>query len=420
MLTKHNLRPAACEMNIIPGLHLTLISVPKLADAGYTMIFKNEGAAIYDDYTANIISSQPPVLNADRCPHTGLWKLQLDDLNMEPNKNPPMHNAINVIFDLLSARQSFLWYHAAAGFPVKETFIKAIRNGNYATWPKLTVTLINKHMPDSNETSKGHLKGQRQGIHSTKNKAFTALIEAAEKRIMIKGEKAQIQPLPPTKLNDMFTTIVDLTEEIHTDQTGAFPHTSQQGNRYIMVAIHLDANYIFAEPMKNRMEGEMLRVYQKIIDRMKTSGLGLKKQVLDNECSAAMKTCIQQNGMTYELVPPGQHRCNHAERVIQTFKLHFIAILAGIDDKFPLSLWCQLLEATELTLNLLRQSRTTPKVSAFAHVHGNHDYMRKPFAPIGCTIQTHIKADDHRTWDTRSKPGFNLGTSMEHHCCFRV
>ena len=153
---------------------------------------------------------------------------------------------------------------------------------------------------------------------------------------------------------------------------------------------------------------------------MKAAGLGLRTQVLDIKCSAAMKTCIQQNGMTYELVPPGQHRRNHAERAIQTFKLHFIAILAGVDDKFPLSLWCQLLEPAELTLNLLRQSLITPKVSAFAHVHGQHNFMRKPFAPIGCAIQTHVKPNDRRTWDTRLEPGFNLGTSMEHHCCFRV
>ncbi len=49
MLTKHNLRPAAREMNIVPGLHLTLISVPKLADAGYTTLFSKAGAMIYDD-----------------------------------------------------------------------------------------------------------------------------------------------------------------------------------------------------------------------------------------------------------------------------------------------------------------------------------------------------------------------------------
>jgi hypothetical protein len=303
----------------------------------------------------------------------------------------PTNKAINAIFDLPSARQTFLWYHASTGFPVKEQFIKAVRNGNYATWPKLTVTLINKYMPDSDETLKGHLKGQRQGIRLTKHNAFTALVKTEETRIKIEGEKSPFKPLPPTKLDDIFIHVVDLTEEIYTDQTGDFPHISQRGNRYIMVAIHLDANYIFAEPMRNRTEGEMIRVYQQIINRMKAAGLGIKKHVLVNECSAAMKSCIQGNGIIYELVPPGQHRRNQAERAIQTFKSHFISILAGVGDKFPLSLWCHLLEPAELTLNLLRQSRITPNVSAFAHVHGNHDYMRKPFAPIGCAIQTHVK-----------------------------
>jgi hypothetical protein len=46
--------------------------------------------------------------------------------------------------------------------------------------------------------------------------------------------------------------------------------------------------------------------------------------------------------------------------------------------------------------------------------------MQKPFAPIGCAVQTHVKPDNHLSWDTRSESGFNLGTSMEHHQCFRV
>jgi hypothetical protein len=113
---------------------------------------------------------------------------------------------------------------------------------------------------------------------------------------------------------------------------------------------------MFAEPMEYRTEGEMIRVYQRILNRMKAAGLGLRKQVLNNKCSAAMKACIKENGMNYELVPPGQYRHNQAEWAIQTFKAHFISILAGVDDKFPLSLWCHLLKPTELTLNLLCQS----------------------------------------------------------------
>jgi hypothetical protein len=158
------------------------------------------------------------------------------------------------------------------------------------------------------------------------------MIEVEEATIKIKGVSSPFCPLPPTKLNDMFVHVEDLNEEIHTNQTGAFPHTSQCGNRYIMVAVHLDVNYIFAKPMKNRMEEEMIRVYLKILNRMKAAGLGLKKQVLNNKCSTAMKACIKENGMDYKLVPPVQHRHNQAERAIQTIKAHFISILAGVDD----------------------------------------------------------------------------------------
>jgi hypothetical protein len=63
---------------------------------------------------------------------------------------------------------------------------------------------------------------------------------------------------------------------------------------------------------------------------------------------------------------------------------------------------------------------SSTKNLAFAHIHGTHGYMQKSFAPIGCAVQTHIKPNDRPSWDTRLEPGFNLGTSMEHHQCFRV
>ncbi len=153
---------------------------------------------------------------------------------------------------------------------------------------------------------------------------------------------------------------------------------------------------------------------------MKAAGLGRRKHTLDNEALDAFKQYIRRQQIQFELVPPGNHRRNQAERAIQTFKLHFISILAGVDNKFPLSLWCHFLEPMELTLNLLRQSKVAPKISAFAHVHGPHDYMKKPFAPLGCAIQAHVNLEDWRTWDTQSDAGFCLGTSMQHHQCFWV
>ena len=410
MLLRHPLREIAREVNIVPGLHSTLVSVPKLADADYITVFDKTKAIIYDATTTNVKATEPPVLTAHRCHETGLWKLPLDP-------NQPTDN-INAIFDLPSTKKTLLWYHAAAGFPPEETFIEAVRAGNYSTWPGLTVNMVHRHFPDSIETSKGHLKGQRQGIRSTKQKALEKLVEMAA--VTIKQEFDDSPPTTPLRHNDIFIYISDPSETIHSDQTGGFPYTSQRGNRYIMVAIHLDANYIFVEPMKNRTEGQMMAAYQRIINRMRAAGLGLKLHILDNECSAAFKQLIATNNMTHELVPPGNHRRNQAERAIQTFKAHFISILAGVDDKFPLSLWCHLLEPAELTLNLLRQSKSTPKISAFAQVHGHHDYMKKPFAPLGCAVQVHVKPDDRHTWDARADSGFNLGTSMEHHRCYRV
>ena len=124
--------------------------------------------------------------------------------------------------------------------------------------------------------------------------------------------------------------------------------------------------------------------------------------------------------MVWEFVPPGQHRRNIAERAIQTAKDHFVAILVGVSTNFPMYLWCRLIPQAEFTLNLLRQSRTATNVSANAHVHGTHNFMKRPLEPLGCDVQAHNKADKRRTWDPHSCDGWNVGTAMDHHRCFRV
>ena len=91
--------------------------------------------------------------------------------------------------------------------------------------------------------------------------------------------------------------------------------------------------------MKNRTEGETIKAYQKMVDRMQLAGLGLKHHRLDNKFSDNFKKCIRKNNMTHELVPPDCHRRNIAERAIQTFKNRFVAILSRVDGRFPLSLW---------------------------------------------------------------------------------
>ena len=38
-------------------------------------------------------------------------------------------------YDLPSVEAMVRYFHAVAGYPVKDTWLKAIKAGNYATWP---------------------------------------------------------------------------------------------------------------------------------------------------------------------------------------------------------------------------------------------------------------------------------------------
>ena len=60
--------------------------------------------------------------------------------------------------------------HAEGGFPVKSTWIKAIKNGNYESWTGLTYNNAAKYCPHSVETLKFHMVQSSQGVRSTNNK----------------------------------------------------------------------------------------------------------------------------------------------------------------------------------------------------------------------------------------------------------
>ena len=110
--------------------------------------------------------------------------------------------------------------------------------------------------------------------------------------------------------------------------------------------------------------------------------------VLDNEASTNFKAAINRN-CNLQLILPDTHRHNLAERAIQTFKSHFIAILAGVDPTFPMNLWDRLVPQSVVTLNLLCQSNVATTMSAYQHVNGPFDYNKMPLAPLGCAVQMH-------------------------------
>jgi hypothetical protein len=211
--------------------------------------------------------------------------------------------------------------------------------------------------------------------------------------------------------------VFDATKKLmFSDQTGKFPITSARGNKYIMVAVELDGNYIDGEPLQSRTSKSLTKAYQAIFQRWKATGVICPNwHILDNEAPEELKQAIRENKCRVELTPADQHRRNAAERAIQTFKGHFISVLAGVADGFPINQWDELLPQTILTLNLLRQSNVAPNISAYAYHHGSFDYNRMPIAPMGCAVQFHIKPNRRTTFGEHSGDGFYLKTSAEHY-----
>ena len=53
--------------------------------------------------------------------------------------------------------------------------------------------------------------------------------------------------------------------------------------------------------------------------------------------------------------------------------------------------WDRLMPQANITLNLLRASRTHPQLSAYASLFGQFDYSRTLSAPPGTKIAFHLK-----------------------------
>ena len=95
--------------------------------------------------------------------------------------------------------------------------------------------------------------------------------------------------------------------------------------------------------------------------------------------------------MSYQLVPPDDHRRNISEIEIQTWKNHFVGVLSGTAATSPLHLWCQIIPQANRQLLLLIQTNLNPKISSYTYVYGQHNYNAAPFVPIGMESLVHDK-----------------------------
>ncbi len=235
-----------------------------MAENGYTTIFQpgNEGVTIHKKGTLTIMTSEPPMLQGCKKKGAKLWTVSAAATDNECKK-------VANVYGIPSINQTIKYLHAAAGYPVEDTWVKAINAGNYTTWPGLTATVARKHFPESNKTQKEHMKCQGQGVRSTRT-LQTIMEDDKEHITPNSGESPDSKP---KKMRDMYIKIHNTSKTMHTDQPGQLPATSSNRNQYIMVLVKVDRNYINAKPIKNKSAGSMVKAYIELWTRLTAKGV---------------------------------------------------------------------------------------------------------------------------------------------------
>jgi hypothetical protein len=169
-----------------------------------------------------------------------------------------------------------------------------------------TAKEIQKYLPKSVATTMGHLDQQRKNLRLTKSKQKKTKTEDS-------AGINDTNPLQEPTASFGFANIIEIKEPKHksySDLTGRFP---SHGNLYVLVLYLYDANAILVEPLKNRSEGEQLKAYRNILQRIPTQ-YQPRMHWMDNEASMALKNMlVNEFQLTYQLVPPHVHQHNAVE-----------------------------------------------------------------------------------------------------------
>ena len=64
---------------------------------------------------------------------------------------PPLSQSINNVYKLKVKPELVGYYHVASGFPTKPSWVAAINNKHYASWPGLDATAMAKYFQESDE-----------------------------------------------------------------------------------------------------------------------------------------------------------------------------------------------------------------------------------------------------------------------------
>ena len=104
------------------------------------------------------------VLATNRNHRSGLWLAPMTPTHPKDNNHVAMS-----VYHMRTKPNLIKCLHLACWSPTRRTWNDAIDRGFFATFPGLTTTLINKHLPKSISTAKGRLKNHAKACEAPVN-----------------------------------------------------------------------------------------------------------------------------------------------------------------------------------------------------------------------------------------------------------
>ena len=103
---------------------------------------------------------------------------------------------------MTTKKEIVVFYHAAAGWPVKKTWIAAIQLNAYASWPGLNEYMVCRHLEVQEPTVIGHLNTRRLGTQTTKKKEKVGVEKIVRYPSRRKRFTSKTRPWKTTKLGE--------------------------------------------------------------------------------------------------------------------------------------------------------------------------------------------------------------------------
>jgi hypothetical protein len=273
--------------------------------------------------------------------------------------------------------------------------VRAALAGNFASFPGLSAKLIQKHYVKTAATAMGHLARTRANLRSTR---------------MPPTPSTPITP-PGLKPPNIVRAIFHPTETNYSDGTG---NVLDLGF-FFLIMYNFDQNSIHAEIVKDHTSASYIVAYNRGLEAMAKDGIYPTHEVMDNVLSKEIADNLANRHIKIHLVPVDDHRTNKAERAIRTFKDHWIANLASVSKSFPLSGIKHLLPQVLISLNLLRQSRINPRISAWEQVHGPYDFNAHPMHPPGTRCVVLDDPSKRQSFANHGTQCYYVGPALQHY-----